>query len=279
MPALFGLLKVKEPDRPRPIQGPSPNVSNARNWGITNLETDETIYGDFEAENLVGTYNTQYAHSSALGKQSPITQYLHGDSDTLAFTGMFRARFEDDTIRVKRTFQRLKTWAERDKTIGRPPIVMFVAGNGDEHQLSVITSISDVNIGDFTSTGAVRQYRFHVQLRKYTKYTIQSGPPHESRYHNVMQGEYMELLASREYGSPMLGELIRKRHPDLVFPQAGDIVKLPSIEAINQTPIRPTSVPLLNLNSKANTQQRDARTSVFDRLNVSKISYILPKGV
>ena len=83
------------------------------------------------------------------------------------------------------------------------------------------------------------------------------------------------MLCWREYRKPILGDVIRKRHPQHAQIITGDVIKLPSIEAIQATPIVPSSVALSTAFGRKDTPQRALRIEWFDRRNDKYVSHIV----
>ncbi len=266
-------------------------LSNQRNWRITNRDTNEEVEGDFEAEGVTRQISSTYAESIALGAQDAITQFLHGNVDTLSFQATFFAdsvlgrvglNLFGGTKSARDKLDKLEEWTKIDPRFSRPAVVLFSIGDGFIHQQSVIQSIGPINYGDLGAFGEVKQITCTINLRKFVKFDIASelaaGDPPESRFHRAKQGEYMELLAEREYGRPLIGDVIRKRHPKLQVLRVGDTVKLPSFEAIRSTPVAPDSVPLKGITKKKESPQTRLRDFHFERLNRPYTSLVLPEG-
>lgn len=253
-------------------------LAKVRLWHIANSDTGDIIDGDFEAEEINRTIGSSWAEFTALNREHPIIQYLHGNSDMLSF----QARLWSDNFLSSPTdkLDTLLDWATSPVPgKRRPPIVLFWAGSHEMLQQSVIDTITNIKYDTLTALGRVRGVTFTVTLKSYTPFVLESGPPPETRFARAAAGDYMELLAAREYGEPLLGDVLRKRHPATPIVQTGQVVKLPSLEAIRRTTIAPTSVSLLTLASKKTSPQQDLRQRVLDRLNRHYTSTIVPGGL
>jgi hypothetical protein len=258
-----------------------PGLPNFRAWHIINTDNFEEIEGDFEAVGVTRNVTTSYSQKTTLNRQDPITQFLHGNADTLTFQG--RA-FAHDALLGDATekLTKLIEWTKRDPDLGRPPVVLFFVGDADPIYgdfFSIIESISDITYDSPTVTGAVRGVSFTVNLRQFTEFELETGPAPETRSHNAKQGEYMELIAEAEYGNPMMGDIIRKRHPDLQLLRTGNVVGLPSFEAIRRTKVVPTSIQLQGLTKSKASPQKDLRDHHLDRLNRIGRSVVVPEGL
>lgn len=276
------------------------------NWHMLNQDTSEELEGDFEAQDVTRNVSSAYIEHFALSRQSPITQYLHGNVKTLSFTGRFfadpailsitglpfagpvpflpaaaKAPGNRFSLRPSEKLAKLEAWTDVDPELLRPPIVQFTIGNGELSQTSVIESISNIRYDRPLLTGEVRGVTFTVNLRHFVPFDMEtaSEPFPDTRYHHVTSGEYYELVAEREYGFPLLGDLVRKRHPRQAIVHEGNIVALPPVRAIQHTPITPQSIVLKNVTSDAESPQGQLKQVVLDRLNKTKFSTVIPDGI
>lgn len=244
---------------------------------LFNQDTFEVISGDFEAVDLTEEpEGAEWSETFALNSAAPISAFLRGTVETLTFN----ARLFDDSIlpiavptrlkadKVMVKAEKLKKWAKRDELLGRPPILIFTAGAGDVAQRSKITSIGSLRYDALGIFGEVKGASFALNLSRYIPYNIEAAAtaPPETRYHRARTGDFYELLAKREYGNALLGVLIRNRHPHQWRVEEGDIVRLPSFEAIADEPVRPTSVALRGLTGSALNPQRQLRADILQRL-------------
>lgn len=248
-----------------------------RRWHLINLDTSEEFVGDFEAEGITANVSANYNETNALNRQYPIMQYISGNSRTVQFSAMMFAKDNSDDIMAR--LERLCSYCERDTKLKRPPRVLLRVGFTKMSRTSVIESVSNIVYESPRANGSPRGARFQVQLRGYRDYKLSSGAPPESRYAKAKAGEYMELLAQREYGNPLLGDVIRKRHPGIQVLETGVTVKLPSIDAINSVSIAPTSVALKTLTARQDSVQQQLRTTLFDRTNRPYSSTKVPAGL
>jgi hypothetical protein len=280
-----------------------PGAPNKRSWKLLNFDSGEEIEGDFEAVGLTRNVSNNYTTKTALGRQHPVTQYLNGNLDTLSFEGRIRARdvFETQGFRASpanissfvqggppilkpgERLDLLVSWTRVDPDLGRPPLVYFSLGEGDVgygDSLSIITSIDNIVYDTLTNNGELRGCVFTVNLQQYEDdYEIGTFEPPETRYARAKNGEYYELLCQREYGNPLLAIEILNRHPEQPIPQPGDIVRLPSFDAIRSAKLATRSIALSGIRSSAESPQKDLRQHYTDRLNRQKKSLTVPKGL
>jgi len=264
-------------------------------WTIRDNEISppQILTGDFEADGVTRDVGGVYGDTFVLGKQFPITQFLHGKLETLKFRGRF---FNDPSTLIGIPFiggitgpksitpkDKLKTlinFSQIDPGLGRPPLVLFQVGEEDILDGScLVESVSNIIYDRPLPGGEIRGVTFDVSLRRFTKFEFKDVVPAETRYHNVKQGEYYELLSAREYNTPLFGVIIRQRQPTLQIPKPGTVVKLPSKAAISSENPAPTSVSLKTLTTQQNSDQRIVVRNAFKRKNVTFNSLIIPNGL
>jgi hypothetical protein len=256
-------------------------IPDLRVWHLTNTDTGETSDGDFEATDVKREISTNYAELRSLGQAKPLTQWLNGNLDRVSFrVRMYQSHILDN---LEARFEKIVSWVRKDPKLLRPPIVLFYVGDGSPmygDHFSVIESISDVQFDSPTIIGSVRGVAFTLSLKEYVEYSLENIPPPESRYAHAQEGDYMELLAWQEYGDPLLGDVIRKRHPDLDNDlDTGDVVKLPSLEAIKKSTIEPKSIALKTSLGRKATPQKALAEFHFARTNRPYYSTIVPRGI
>jgi hypothetical protein len=248
---------------------------NFRAWNLINLDTGELLTGQFEPEETTEQISINYAQHTSLNRQKAILQFVNRASDTLTFNARLFARdiafnsVEDD-------LGKLKEWCEIDSLFGRPPILLFWVGDGHlTMEGCVIQSLSGITYGRPTFFGGVKDVSLTINLLKYDPFDLTEKGIFDTRYHRARERDYYEMLTYREYRNPLIGDVIRKRHPTQPNLQVGDIVKLPSQEGIRKERVQTTSLALKNAYSKKVTPQRTLRLDMFDRRNRTKVSHII----
>jgi hypothetical protein len=249
---------------------------------LKNLDTQEELegqYGPVDPKENPG--NSNYAEHSSLNRDKPIIMYTHGNAASFSFGVFFFATHETDDTPFKKITV-LKKWAKRDDFLSRPPLVGFWVGSEGDLNFgpAVISAIGEISYYDPPKHGGgIRGVSATVNLREYTDWQIESEPPPETRYHHARQGDYLELIAWQEYRNPMLGDVVRKRNPEIVALQVGDVVPLPSAEAIRSEKIRPASTTFLNTQGSKSSAQKNLRAESFSRYDRSYVSGTIPSGL
>lgn len=251
----------------------------SRTWYLYNLDTKEKLQGQFVAENVVENVGGTYAERWALSRQHSILQFVHGNSDTVTFQGRFFMTSEllvvinDPKVKI----QTLKKWVRRDQKLGRPPILSFWIGDAHLSLTEcILEQVSNITYAPPSASGLLRDVSFTINLRQWWPYDISLGTePPETRYHPAKRRDYYEMLALREYANPMLGDVIRKRHPDKTIVRVGDLIKLPSKAAIETARITQTSEPLRTAFGPSLTAQKVRRLEMLETRGGARTSHVL----
>jgi len=243
------------------------------------LDSGEELEGQFAPIGPAETVGAVYAEHTSLNRQNAIIQYLRGTTPTYSFTARFYALHSTDT-KPEEDIATLKSWTKRQADLGRPPRVTITVGNQVPLPEAVIEEpLSVAYVDDALPEGAVRGADITVNLRNYHKFSLDTSPEPSTRYHRSRTGDYYELLAWWEYANPLLGDVVRKEHPDKQTLTEGDVVKLPSLGAIKGTTVKPTSTALQKSIGAKDTAQRRLRQSEFERHDRTYVSAVIPEGL
>lgn len=244
-------------------------------WSLTNLETEEIFVSQFPPVGMTGDVSNVYSEAGALNMQNPIMQWVRGNTDTLAVPSQLYSEHSDDDIMVK--LNTLIGWTRKDEALARPPILMFRMGDGTVRMSEcVIESITGITYVSFREhDGKPRDLTFTVNLRKWFEFKFDVEEEGETRYHRAKSHDYYEWLTYREYGDPILGDIIRKDHPTKPYLSVGDVVKLPNQSKLRKSVITPRSVSFKTAYGRKETPQRTLRLDIFDRRNVRYVSYVV----
>jgi len=268
------------------------NILNLDSWSLVNIATGESIEGQFHAEELTENISQKYATHTSLSRQNPNVQFVSGEPNTISFNAKLFDNGIGDNVQVntrgsigqglkvvtlKERLQILKRFAKVDPDLRRPPVLTFHVGDGSEISFAkcVITSLGGISYARPKGTGGMREATLSINILEYHEYKIEDGTEAETRYHNVTEGEYYEMLTFREYQEPGIGDVIRKRHPKQPNIQVGDTVKLPAFRAIQTEQVQQTSVALKNGWGKRDTPQKRLRQAILDSRNRVYISHVI----
>lgn len=230
---------------------------------LYNVDTNENHVGQFFSLNTRAGGGSAWAQHTALNRQNPISQFLHGQAETVNFEARYYQRdSNDDSPRL--LSEQLRAWCRRDNRLRRPPILQFSLGDGHLAMTCFMEACS-VSYAPPTQDGSLRDVTVSVSLKQYEPFDFNATTSLHTRYHHARERDYHEMLAWREYGNPLLGDVVRKQNPDKADLQPGDVVPLPAVEAVRDSIVQPTSIPLQTSFGRKDTPQRQLRQDIFAR--------------
>lgn len=257
--------------------------TESRIWRLRNLDTGEVVEGQFEPTEMRERFGSDWVKIQSLGRARPFLQFVGGISNEVSFVGFVFAQHSEDR-RPEIEVAIIRRWATKARELERPPILSFTVGDGhvalDE---CVIDGEVEVNYERMKSGGGMLGARVSMRLTRFDQFKLETGIANantesgfpESRYANAQAGDYYELLCAREYGNPLLGDAIRKRNPSLSTLKVGDVVKLPSIAAIRDMVLEPTSPPLFGTQRRKPTSERLNYLDTVARRSVGRTTHYL----
>jgi nucleoid-associated protein YgaU len=175
------------------------------------------------------TRNMKYADVSVPGLQTPLIQFVYGESQTLKLD-----LFLDSTDRtvtpgvppigdatlvngaldptVERRLKALRTLVTIDSELHAPPVVRFEwSGNRFE---GVVNSYTE-KFTMFDDTGRIIRARVTLQLKSYASAETlfrdtRQNSPDRTKTRVLKAGERLEMIAADEYGDPTLWAVIAR---------------------------------------------------------------------
>ncbi len=252
-------------------------LPKTKSWFIVNTDEnpkDALLYGPYEPENLTENVSSTYADAFSLNKQKAITQFLHGNVETITFQARFYAVFS--LLEVEKKVEQLKSWTRKDEDLGRPPICYFWVGL-DQHAKMESCVIQDVSVSYDKPgfLGSMKGATVQVSLRRYDPFSLDEVTNFDTRYHFAKPGDTYEMLAVREYGNPMFGIQLRQNHPQHMELSPGDIVKLPARSgSIRNAKQEPSSVALRNLHRRRSNPEKENHERLRMQRRVKKPRYV-----
>jgi hypothetical protein len=256
-------------------------LPNNRTWFIANLDSGEVLQGQFEPVGATKEVPTTWGQQTALNRSNPILQFLHGNAKTISF----QVRLFQETIPIdipligtaataEAKLSILEKWTEIDPSVRRPPIVQFWVGDGHLRMNAVISSLSGITFGSPDFFGGLRDVSLTVNLLQFTPFSLEDEGVTDTRFARAKTRDYYELLAFQEYGNPLLGDVIRKDHPDQQHLALADVVRLPSIEGVRGQQVTQKSIALRTAYGRKDTAQRRLRQRFFDLRSGSRVSFV-----
>jgi hypothetical protein len=249
-------------------------IFGKRTFFLRNKDTGQELQGQFPAQNVVENKSSNYSETVSLNMQTPISQFVNGELDTISFQATF---FNRDIVfgQAGDDIDLLDSWIERDNSLTRPPILSFSIGDGHLSMGSCTLRRLSKRFMMPYKTGKLKGVVCDITLAKYKGYSLESEEPGETRYHIAKTRDYFEMLTYNEYGSAEMGDIIRQRHPDKLNIQVADVIKLPSVEAIRTEVITQKSNVFKTAYGKKETEQRSLRISMLERRDDDYTSYII----
>lgn len=248
-------------------------IPNAKIWSIQNLDTGETLQGQFEPQGTSKEVAANWAQFTSMNRGKPILQFLNGSADQVSFRGRFYANNAFDTS-PKNKIAKLESWLRIENSIRRPPILQFWVGDGHLTIDCVLVGLS-IQYSRPDAFGGLRDVSFTMNFLEFNAFSLDDEIQTDTRYARAKDRDYYELLAFAEYGNPLVGDLIRKDHPELQRLNSGNIVRLPSIEGIRGRTVTQTSTALKTAFGKKDTAQKRIRLAFFDLRSESYVSHEL----
>lgn len=259
----------------------TPSLSDfLRVWNLFNTDTFELLQGQFHPEDMTMEVGSAYNEKFSLNRQHAITQFLHGEVETISFRSRFVATTAIEDLEDH--LATVKSFARRDDSLERPPVLEFWVGNGSFNLFNnqaILQSLSGITYHRPTFLGGLRHVEFTVNLREYKEAKVKDLAIGNTRFHRAKFADYYEALAEREYGNPQFGDVIRKLHPDKPNIQTGNVIELPTQSKLRRTKLTQTSIPLVGGFGRKETAQKALRRATFDSRNRSKVSFVLKEAI
>lgn len=215
-------------------------------WRIKNLDTGKVILPQFPlADGIKVGIGGTLVEQDRFGFQDAITNWVKGKVRTITFEAMLFARTKDEGLDVQDLLDMFEELAVQNSDLGRPPICEFSYGTVLSE--TVLVESIDPSIVSTLDSGEPREVRLSFALKRYKPFSQRpldpTKPTKESFLLVASQAEQSyEQIAKRYYGDPLLGDRLRKRHPESPFaPSVGQVVKVPSRGVILTEVVRPTS--------------------------------------
>lgn len=249
--------------------------NSLKNWFLQNHTTGQILQGQFPAQSLTKNINPKWVTHTALSRSNDIKQFLNQEADTISFQALL-FNVNSESQKAQQDIETIQSWAKPDPIYGnRPPVLTFWVGNGFETLDCIIQSVGGIQYGTPNTLGDPTSITISLTLSQYTEYSIEAKGLYETRYHRAVTRDYYELIAYREYKSPLLGDVIRKDHPSKPNIQTGDVIRLPSVEAVRKNKIATSSIVLVDAYSKKTTPTKTRRLEMLELRSGDYVSHIM----
>lgn len=239
---------------------------------------DLTFEGQFTAQNFSeGGGDMSLGEANSINTAQPNFQFLNNDAEVVTFQTRFFAT--NSFKNVKQQIELLRSFKKRDPDLKRPPKFLFTFGT--EIQFTCFVKRVDFAYDELRSDGSIRGVVANVTLQKLeqtlqgstaaatslasqikfaagivtgaagivsqikSKINIPGGSFHTiDRTREIKDGDTFERVAQQEYGSAILGDVLRRAQPDKANLKAGDTVILIDPTEINTIKVTPQAVAL-----------------------------------
>lgn len=248
-------------------------LPDQRVWNIENLDSGEVLQGQFEAAAPTREATNKWASHTSLNRGNSIRQFVSVDDETISFQSrFFKQSALDSSPETK--LEKLVSWIKIDPAARRPPIVQLWFGDG-HLRLNCTITVTGITYGTADYAGGLRDVTFTINATEFTPFSLEDTVETDTRFARAKERDYYELLAFHEYGNPLLGDIIRKEHPEQQNLAPGDVVRLPSIEGIRDKTVTQTSIPLKTAFGRKDTPQRQLRIAFFVKRSNKFVSHLL----
>lgn len=195
-------------------------------WTLTSLDDGTVVEGQFRPNNLTENVSGSWAEVSTLGLQQPVLQFMRGNLETISFDAKVWAKHDGvfgtglGADEIKELVDTIRNLARVDENLKRPHVWTFT-WTDDFQQDVVVTSVGGIRYDNARPEGllrpsSLRGVMFSIQLSRYVEYNVASlVGASESLIIYAKTGDTFEVIAQRLYGDAQLGEVLRRRNPDL----------------------------------------------------------------
>lgn len=254
------------------------------NWEIRDLDHNVKLLPQFPIENVSFTAGGVLSDQPRVGFQDPITNWTQGKAKVISFDTVIFATSEDQGGLVQTWLDDIVALSERNSDLGRPPICLFTLGNlttggsynGTVYSETVLVESADYIVVTTLRSGTPREVRFSLVLRRYVPFSqnqLDPTTPTKESFHLVASRaeRSYEAIAKRYYGDPLLGDRLRKRHPEAPFaPDVGQVVNIPSRFLVMQEAVEPAS----HILSLTDEDAADAYETILEERNSRTVTVV-----
>lgn len=150
----------------------------------------------------------QFANMPIPGRQSPIIQFVRGESETLSIELFFDTYTYHSSQDVRDYTNRIVNLLKIDGKLHAPPICSFVWGKGGKEKpyFTGIIEKATTTYTMFLHDGTPVRAKMNLSLRQYGKQLEEEGirpaSPSKSKRRIIINGDSLWLIAFKEYGDP-----------------------------------------------------------------------------
>ncbi len=229
-------------------------------WSLQNKDDPSlAIQGQYAPEDYTENAGAKIPDVSTVNNQEPFPQWVGGEGETSSFTARI---FRPDPLAagsVRKDVESLKKATKKDPKLHRAPLFRFQWGEEIQFDCFVV-SVGGIKYDEVTETGLVKGAQFSSVMRRIEKIPNQGfsklsdisglttslkkisdflgdspsllvdiigGSLHrKGKTIKAKEGDTFESIAAREYGDPLVGDVLRRAQPEKANLQPGDSVIL-----------------------------------------------------
>lgn len=205
-------------------------------WKLTSLDTSEVVEGQFIPQDLTENIGADYTTTTTTARGAPFVHFSSEGGRSITFTarvfakhqglfGVLQDEVEDLVSKIRKT-------PKVDSDLGRPHVWLFEAGQYVSMNC-VVRSVGGITYDRMRPLdGSLRGISCRFDLLEFVDYSTRSETANESLVVPILEGDSYELIASRHYGDPYVGEALRRRNPERPIPVAGETIHIPPKEKL-----------------------------------------------
>lgn len=217
-------------------------------WSFKNLDTQELLVPPYPVDQngIRFSVGSDIAREPRFGFQDPVTMWTQGRAKTISFSTVLYAADSSESIVAE--FRKFESLAIKDEKLGRAPLVIFNHGTWLSEMCwveSVDPVIPQIRPADTSNNAEPRKVELNFNLTRYVPFSqtqVDPTKPSKESYYLIIRSveQSYEQIARSVYGNPMLGDRLRKRHPDMpMFPTVGAKVSIPSKSIVRREVVQP----------------------------------------
>lgn len=200
-------------------------------WKLTSLDTSEVIEGQFIPQDLTENISSDYTSTQTTARGAPFVHFSAQGGRSITFTARVFAKhqglfgvLQDE---VEDLVSKIRRCPSVDSALGRPHVWLFEAGQYVSMNC-VVRSVGGITYDRMRPLdGSLRGISCRFDLLEFKDYATEATTSNESLVVPIFEGDSYELIASRHYGDPNVGEALRRRHPERPIPVAGEMIHIP----------------------------------------------------
>lgn len=169
----------------------------------------------FNPNELTVTTNILYPETSIPGLQTPILQFVRGESKTLEVELFLDRTNSGESLGAD--LVKLRNYVTVSSDLHAPPVCTFAWGK-DTSFTGVMVEFKE-KFGIFDTEGKILRARVTIKMKAYEDANVQykrinPQSPDRTKSRVIRQGDRYDLIAAEEYGDASLWQILAKANGD-----------------------------------------------------------------